>query len=189
MTKIRALVVDDEPVARDRLVRLLEQQADVELVGQCSNGLETVTAIEQLSPDLVFLDVQMPEMDGFEVVRALEAGRVPAVVFVTAFDEYAVRAFEVHALDYLLKPFSSVRFRARSPTHGINSIAIAPGTSAAGSQLAPALWNRRLGEDRRPPAGAIDRPRTSSAPEIGWCEAAGSYVRLRQASRTSSAKR
>ena len=110
--KIRALVVDDEPVARDRVVRLLQQQNDIELVGQCSNGLETVNAIEQLSPDLVFLDVQMPEMDGFEVVRALEAGHVPAVVFVTAYDEYAVRAFEVHALDYLLKPFSSVRFRA-----------------------------------------------------------------------------
>src|SRR3990170_4416991 len=110
--RIRALVVDDEPVARDRVVRLLQQQDDIELVGQCSNGLETVTAIEQLSPDLVFLDVQMPEMDGFEVVRALEASHVPAVVFVTAYDEYAVRAFEVHALDYLLKPFSSMRFRA-----------------------------------------------------------------------------
>ena len=110
--KIRALVVDDEPVARDRVVRLLQQQSDIELVGQCSNGLETVTAIERLSPDLVFLDVQMPEMDGFEVVKALDARHVPAVVFVTAYDEYALRAFEVHALDYLLKPFSSMRFRA-----------------------------------------------------------------------------
>src|SRR5437773_2695002 len=110
--KIRALVVDDEPVARDRVVRLLQQQADIELVGECSNGLETVTAIEQLSPDLVFLDVQMPEMDGFEVVRALRTGHMPAVVFVTAYDEYAVRAFEVHALDYLLKPFSGIRFSA-----------------------------------------------------------------------------
>ena len=181
MTKIRALVVDDEPVARDRIVRLLAQQADVDLVGQCSNGLETVTAIEQLSPDLVFLDVQMPEMDGFEVVRALEAGRVPAVVFVTAFDEYAVRAFEVHALDYLLKPFSSVRFRA-TLAHARDQL----DRHRAGDlgrrllELAPALWNKD-GIAKRAErllvrsTGRVHFVRTS---EIDWCEAAGNYVRL-----------
>jgi len=181
VTKIRALVVDDEPVARDRLVRLLEQQTDVELVGQCSNGLETVTAIEQLSPDLVFLDVQMPEMDGFEVVRALEARRVPAVVFVTAFDEYAVRAFEVHALDYLLKPFSSVRFRA-TLAHARDQL----DRHRAGDlgrrllELAPALWNKdgaTKTADRLlvRSTGRVYFVRTS---EIDWCEAAGNYVRL-----------
>ena len=180
ITKIRALVVDDEPVARDRVVRLLQQQADIELVGQCSNGLETVTAIERLSPDLVFLDVQMPEMNGFEVVRALEAGHVPAVVFVTAYDEYAVRAFEVHALDYLLKPFSSMRFRA-TLAHARDQLH----RHRAGElgrkllTLAPALWDKPGGG--RPErllvrsAGRVHFVRTA---EIEWCEAAGNYVRL-----------
>jgi two-component system LytT family response regulator len=178
--KIRALVVDDEPVARDRVVRLLQQQADIELVGQCSNGLETVTAIEQLSPDLVFLDVQMPEMDGFEVVRALEARHVPAVVFVTAYDEYAVRAFEVHALDYLLKPFSSIRFRAtlahaRDQLHRQHAGELGRKLLT----LAPTLWDKPGGS--RPErllvrsAGRVHFVRTS---EIEWCEAAGNYVRL-----------
>jgi two-component system, LytTR family, response regulator len=181
MTRIRALVVDDEPVARDRLIRLLEQQGDIDLVGQCSNGLETVTAIEQLSPDLVFLDVQMPEMDGFEVVRALEAGHVPAVVFVTAYDEYAVRAFEVHALDYLLKPFSSVRFRA-TLAHAREQL----DRHRAGDlgrrllELAPTLWEKNgtpKTADRLlvRSTGRVHFVRTS---EIDWCEAAGNYVRL-----------
>jgi two-component system, LytTR family, response regulator len=178
--KIRALVVDDEPVARDRVVWLLQQQADIELVGECSNGLETVTAIEQLAPDLVFLDVQMPEMDGFEVVRALEAGHVPAVVFVTAYDEYAVRAFEVHALDYLLKPFSSIRFRAtlahaRDQLHRDHAGELGRKLLT----LAPTLWDKPGGA--RPErllvrsAGRVHFVRTS---EIEWCEAAGNYVRL-----------
>ena len=178
--KIRALVVDDEPVARDRVVRLLQQQGDIELVGECSNGLETVTAIEQLSPDLVFLDVQMPEMDGFEVVRALEAGHVPAVVFVTAYDEYAVRAFEVHALDYLLKPFSSIRFRAtlahaRDQLHRHHAGELGRKLLT----LAPTLWDKPGGT--RPErllvrsAGRVHFVRTA---EIEWCEAAGNYVRL-----------
>lgn len=184
--KIRALVVDDEPVARDRVVRLLQQQADIELVGQCSNGLETVTAIEQLSPDLVFLDVQMPEMDGFEVVRALEAGHVPAVVFVTAYDEYAVRAFEVHALDYLLKPFSSMRFRAtlahaRDQLHRYRAGELGRKLLT----LAPTLWEKSEKPDNPSgarherllvrSAGRVHFVRTS---EIEWCEAAGNYVRL-----------
>jgi two-component system LytT family response regulator len=190
--KIRALVVDDEPVARDRVVRLLQQQADIELVGQCSNGLETVTAIERLAPDLVFLDVQMPEMDGFEVVRALEATHVPAVVFITAYDEYAVRAFEVHALDYLLKPFSSMRFRA-TLAHARDQLH----RHRAGElgrkllTLAPSLWDKpdkqaqsetpdkpaRAGPERLlvRSAGRVHFVRTS---DIEWCEAAGNYVRL-----------
>jgi two-component system LytT family response regulator len=181
VAKIRALVVDDEPVARDRLVRLLQEQSDIELVGQCSNGLETVTAIERLLPDLVFLDVQMPEMNGFDVVRALEAGHVPAVVFVTAYDEYAVRAFEVHALDYLLKPFSSVRFRAtlahardqldrhRAGDLGRKLLALAPALSDTSG---PGRFPERLLVRS---TGRVHFVRTS---EIDWCEAAGNYVRL-----------
>lgn len=180
ITKIRTLVVDDEPVARERVVQLLRQQGDIELVGECANGLETVAAIEQLSPDLVFLDVQMPEMDGFEVMRALEAGRVPAVVFVTAYDEYAVRAFEVHALDYLLKPFSSIRFtatlaHARDQLHRDHAGELGRKLLT----LAPTLWERPGGA--RPErllvrsAGRVHFVRTA---DIEWCEAAGNYVRL-----------
>jgi two-component system LytT family response regulator len=111
MTKIRTLVVDDEPVARARVVSLLGEEPDIELVGECSSGPQAVSAITERSPDLIFLDVQMPEMDGFELARVLGPDRMPAVVFVTAFDQYALRAFEVHAIDFLLKPVSPERLQ------------------------------------------------------------------------------
>jgi two-component system, LytTR family, response regulator len=109
--KMRTLIVDDEPLARERLRRFLEAEPTVEIVGEATEGREALGIIEELKPDLVFLDVQMPEMDGFSVIRDLEShGRIPpAVVFVTAFDQFAVKAFEVHAVDYLLKPFDAVR--------------------------------------------------------------------------------
>jgi len=110
MSALRVLIVDDEPIARRGIRSRLESQPDVEIVGECANGLEAVAAIEKRSPDLVFLDVQMPEMDGFEVIRAVGVEHMPAVVFVTAYDQYALRAFEVHAVDYLLKPFDEERF-------------------------------------------------------------------------------
>lgn len=108
--KLRVFVVDDEAPARKKIIRFLERDPDVELVGQAANGSEAVTSIQQSEPDLVFLDVQMPGMDGFEVVRKLEPGPLPRVVFVTAHDEYAIQAFEVHAFGYLLKPFDQERF-------------------------------------------------------------------------------
>ena len=110
MARIRALIVDDEPIARRGIRKQLEAQPQIEILKECVNGLEAVAAIEELSPDLVFLDVQMPEMDGFEVIEAVGADNMPAVVFVTAYDTYALRAFEVHAVDYLLKPFDEERF-------------------------------------------------------------------------------
>jgi two-component system LytT family response regulator len=109
---IRALIVDDEPLARRGIRQLLEPNEDVEVVGECRNGRETLAALDTLAPDLVFLDVQMPELDGFEVVRARGPSRMPYVIFVTAYDEFAVRAFETHALDYLVKPVNAVRFAA-----------------------------------------------------------------------------
>jgi two-component system LytT family response regulator len=108
---IRALIVDDEAPARAKLKRLLAREGDVELVGEARNGLEAVALIREAAPDVVFLDVQMPECDGFGVIEQLGAGEMPVVVFVTAFDEHAVRAFEVQALDYLLKPAAPERFR------------------------------------------------------------------------------
>jgi len=108
--KIKVLIVDDEQPARMMIRRLLDGRAEIEIVGECENGLEAVAAIESKQPNLVFLDVQMPEVDGFAVIESLTAKPLPHIVFVTAYDQYAVRAFEVNALDYLLKPFDRERF-------------------------------------------------------------------------------
>jgi two-component system LytT family response regulator len=107
---VRVVIVDDEPLARRTLRVLLEPEAGVEIVAEAGNGAEALDAIAATQPDLVFLDVQMPEMDGFEVLNALGPERMPAVIFVTAFDEHAVRAFDAEAADYLLKPFDDERF-------------------------------------------------------------------------------
>ena len=109
--KIRTLIVDDEPLARRWLRKLLAEEADFELLGECSDGLEAIARIKQDHPDLVFLDVQMPGTDGFGVLWGLEKEEVPAIIFVTAYDQYAVEAFRLHALDYLLKPFGTERFQ------------------------------------------------------------------------------
>ncbi|NUO78882.1 response regulator transcription factor [candidate division KSB1 bacterium] len=111
-THIRTLVVDDEPLAREGLKELLARAPDVEIVGECRDGFEAITALESARVDLLFLDVQMPELNGFEVLAALSEEQWPAVIFVTAYDEYALRAFEVHAVDYLLKPLDPDRFHA-----------------------------------------------------------------------------
>jgi len=107
---MRVLVVDDEPPARRKLMNFLRQERDVEIVGEAGNGEKAAALIEELEPDVVFLDVQMPGMTGFEILETL-GGRVPLIVFVTAYDQYAVKAFEVHALDYLLKPFDRARLQ------------------------------------------------------------------------------
>ncbi|MBS1811896.1 MAG: response regulator transcription factor [Acidobacteria bacterium] len=105
------MIVDDEPPARRNLRALIKHDADIELVKECGNGKEAVSQIRALNPDLIFLDVQMPELDGFEVLAQLSGHPLPVIIFVTAYDQYALRAFEVSALDYLLKPFSDDRFR------------------------------------------------------------------------------
>src|SRR5262245_38068676 len=120
MEKIRVLIVDDEPLAREGIQMRLKPEPDVEVIGECRNGREAVAVISRENPDLVFLDIQMPRMDGFAVIEALGADRMPHLIFVTAYDEHALRAFEVHALDYLLKPIDGARFRealARARDH------------------------------------------------------------------------
>jgi len=107
---IRALIVDDEPLARERIRTLLAECRNVEVVGECRDGREAVNAILAERPDLVFLDIQMPELDGFEVIKAIGNEFLPAIIFVTSFDEYAIRAFDVNAIDYLLKPINAARF-------------------------------------------------------------------------------
>jgi len=110
--KIRTLIVDDEPLARKRIRLLAQEEPDLECVGECSSGPDAIAAIGRNPPDLAFLDIQMPEMDGFEVLEKVPRERLPAIVFTTAYDKHAVRAFEIHALDYLLKPIEPNRFKA-----------------------------------------------------------------------------
>ena len=112
MTKseIKVLVVDDELLGRKRIRSLLSDHVDINIVGECVNGREAVEAIQNLKPDLVFLDIQMPRINGFEVVEIIGTENMPAVIFVTAYNEYAIRAFEINAVDYLLKPFDEERF-------------------------------------------------------------------------------
>lgn len=111
---IRVVVVDDEPLAREMISELAKGDVEIEIVAECANGTEALTAVREHSPDLLLLDVQMPELGGFALLEALKAEleRLPPVIFVTAYDQYAVRAFEFHALDYLLKPFDRERFEA-----------------------------------------------------------------------------
>jgi two-component system LytT family response regulator len=183
MNKIRTLVVDDEPVARTRLISLLQGEPDFEVAGECANGAEALSAISSESPDLVFLDVEMPEMDGLELARALGPDRMPPVVFVTAFNQYALQAFEIHALDYLLKPFSSERFRS-ALSHVREQVAQRRATTV-GRQLLAMLPEIRPREtlDRMVvrSSGRIYFVRTA---EIDWCEAAANYVCLHVGAQT-----
>jgi two-component system LytT family response regulator len=148
--KIRALIVDDEPLARQKVRLLLSEEADVELVGESQDGVEAVAQIEAAKPDLLLLDVQMPEMDGFEVLRRIPAAHLPIVIFTTAYDEHALRAFDAHALDYLLKPFKPERFkqavqRARELIGSQQAEAAARGLlELLGERATPATYLSRL---------------------------------------------
>ena len=178
--KIRTMIVDDEELGRERVRMMLAEHPDIDVVAECSDGPEAVKTIERERPDLVFLDVQMPGMNGFEVLESLEGEPLPAVVFVTAHDDYALRAFDIHALDFLLKPFDNGRFektleRARvqvSQTRG----------TAVDSRILSLLED--LKSDRKYPerlivksGGRVFFLRTE---EIDWVEAAGNYVRLHE---------
>ena len=173
--KIRAIIVDDEELARQVLREFLSAHPEIELVAECPNGFEAVKAAAELSPGLLFLDIQMPKLDGFEVLELIDGN--PAVIFVTAYDQYAIRAFEVHAIDYLLKPFSAERFeaslaRARERMSGKN-----PAPAAPASELAAAA---------RPPAQFLDRiavrdgTRVTIIPagKLEYAEAQDDYVAL-----------
>ncbi|MEO1652717.1 MAG: response regulator [Bacteroidota bacterium] len=111
MNTIKTLIVDDEVLARDKLAIFLAEETDFEVIGQCRNGLEALQSLDQSYPDLLFLDIQMPEMDGLELLRNLDVQKIPCIILVTAYDDYAIKAFEYHALDYLLKPFDRDRFQ------------------------------------------------------------------------------
>src|SRR5215470_12345041 len=184
--KIRTMIVDDEPPARRNLRALLKGVPDVELLKECGNGRDAVCQIRALQPDLVFLDVQMPELDGFEVLDNLAGHPLPVIIFVTAYDQYALKAFEVSALDYLLKPFDDARFHR------------------AMSRVLSFVRGRRREELNHRIISLLDQiqskqPNNTSAPldclmiknggrvlflrveEIDWIEAAGVYVQVHAA--------
>jgi two-component system LytT family response regulator len=176
--KLQALIVDDEPLARDRLQKLLDAEPEVSVIGQCANGKEAVKAIRDKRPDLVFLDVQIPELDGFGVIAALEADQIPVVIFVTAHDKFALKAFEVHAVDFLLKPFDRERFQT-ALKRAKERIA----------QKRPGELDQRLAAllaEIKPEAKALERMAIKTSgrvifiktSDIDWIEAADNYVNL-----------
>jgi two-component system LytT family response regulator len=175
---IRTLVADDEPLARERLVSLLGEEPDVEVVGECADAPSTLDAIHRLSPHLLFLDIQMPSGDGFRVVDGLGGQRLPLVIFVTAFDEHALRAFEVHAFDYLLKPFDAERFR-RALDRVRDELAQVESGRLAREALALASGGRAERFRRaRIVIKGNGRVYFLQTRDIDWIEAAGNYLKL-----------
>lgn len=171
--KVRVLVVDDEALARSNLTVLLRRDPEIEIIGECSSGAEALTTIRSQRPDLVFLDVQMPECDGFDVLELLGRDLPPAIVFVTAYDQYALRAFEAGALDYLLKPFDNPRFE--------RALARAKDRLARGSAPNPAPERIVIKS-----AGQIIFLKVS---DIDWIEAADYYVCLHVGTKTHLLRR
>jgi two-component system LytT family response regulator len=182
---IKTLIVDDEPLARQKLRMFLEDVGGLEIVGECQNGLEAIEAIRGDAPDLVFLDVQMPGADGFEVVKAVGPAEMPAIVFVTAFDRFAVQAFEAHALDYLLKPFSRARLadavdRAREALRS-------RGRGSLEERLAALVAGVGAGSPQHPERFAVktgNEYHFVKSAEVEWVEAADNYVSLHVGRRT-----
>lgn len=181
---IRTVIADDEPLARDKVKTHLAEDPDIEIVAECCDGLQTVNALVNLKPDLLFLDVQMPELDGFGVLDKMAGGALPAIVFVTAFDRYALRAFEVHALDYLLKPFDRARFQ--SALNRAKKAVTIREVGEVNRKLLALLADLRAGKRQSEECAHVERFMIKSrgrvfflnVNEIDWIEAAGNYVRL-----------
>jgi len=180
--KIRALIVDDEPLAREGIRIRLKKEPDIEVIGECGNGWEAVTIILRDVPDLVFLDIQMPRLDGFGVIEAVGVRQMPHVIFVTAYDEHALRAFEVSALDYLLKPVDGERFfealeRARNRIRGKNLEAI---SAQLGKMLAALKAERKYLErlSIKSTGKSGGRVIFLGVDEIDWIGAADNYVQI-----------
>lgn len=176
---LRVLVVDDEPLAREKIRGMTADDLDLIVVGECSNGAEAIEAIRSLRPDLVLLDVQMPEVGGFAVLEALKDESIPPVIFITAYDHYAVRAFEFHALDYLLKPFDRERFntaierakrhlRRDSSANGIDARILA----LLEQMREPPRYSERL------VVKSSGRVFFLNTVEIDWIEAEGNYINI-----------
>lgn len=182
--KIRALIVDDEPLGRRGVLRFLKNDPEIEVVAQCGDGESAVDAILARNPDLVFLDIQMPEMDGFEVVRRVGPQKMPVTIFVTAYDRYAVRAFDANAIDYLLKPVGQARFE-RALARAKERIAESSKEDVAERIVATLEQIKRQDKHLdRLPISENGRILFVKAREIDWIEANGNYARLHVGART-----
>jgi two-component system LytT family response regulator len=176
--KIRALIVDDESLVRNRIRRYLRGEPDIEIIGECADGMAAEAALRNTRPDLLFLDIQMPGMTGFQVIEAVTSDKMPVTIFVTAHEEFALRAFETHALDYLLKPFRQERFRealCRARTY------LQGNRNAVLQQQMAGLLESLSQEFRREPRLAVKsdgRVLFLGLDEIDWVEAVGDYVNL-----------
>jgi two-component system LytT family response regulator len=182
--KIATLVVDDEPIARHAVVRLLQEDPDIVLAGECGDGASAAQAICQQSPDLVFLDIQMPAMTGLDVVATIGAARMPATVFVTAYEQYAVRAFEANAVDYLVKPFGRDRFveTLRRAKARLGAGSVPSEGSGAIQQVLDAL-RRREGYLERVPVRVNERVTFVDVDDIVWIKANRNVVEIHLADR------
>jgi two-component system LytT family response regulator len=174
---IRVVVADDQPMARERLRALLSDERDIEIVALAATGPEAVDAIERLSPDLVLLDLQMPELNGIEVVQAVGVERMPATIFVTAYDDYAVQAFEVNAVDYLLKPFGRGRLQ-KALTRARQHLDRARAGMLAERLLAVVDALRPRGASARLLIKCDGRVTFVEVERIDWLQAEGNYVRI-----------
>lgn len=183
--KLAALVVDDEPIARHAIVRLLREDEQVEVVGECGDGVSAVEAIRARSPDLVFLDIQMPAITGLDVVATIGADRMPATVFVTAFEQYAVRAFEANAVDYLVKPFSRGRFADALRRVKGRLAAAHGGGDAASARIMQALEALRRRDDYldRIPVREDESVVLIDVADIVWIRSNRNTVRIHAAGR------
>ena len=182
---LTVIVADDEKIARRRLVRLIEETGEAEVIAACAGGREAVAQTLALSPQLLFLDVQMPDLDGFGVLRELPRSAVPATVFVTAFDQYAVRAFDVHAVDYLLKPFDTARFREafERAKQRVQSGAKGAGDERLRALVADYIANASPAAQSRQPLDRVavkvdGSMRIVKTADIDWWETDGNYMRL-----------
>ena len=186
MEPIKTLIVDDEKPARSRLTLCLRREPDVEIVGMARDGLEAVKQIRALSPDLIFLDVRMPHLDGFGVINQVGIDAMPSTIFTTAYDEHAIKAIESHALDYLLKPFSDERFEA-ALAHARKQVALRNNQSTpavAAVDSAPDVAESTRTYPERIAMRANGRILFLDVNQIDWIEAAGIYVNLHMGDKT-----
>ena len=181
---VRVLIADDEPLARRRSARLLRERDDVEILAQCSGGSEAIAAIREQSPDLVLLDIQMPDVDGFGVITEVGLEKMPQVIFVTAYDQHAIKAFEINAVDYIVKPYTSERFH-EAVDRAIARIGVRPAESTADEARLVSVLQRVFADEEKNERGSDrilvrdrDRIRLVRAHDVDWVESEANYVRL-----------
>lgn len=176
---IRAIIVDDEPLAREKVQLFAQGEKDIEIVDVCANGHEAIASYQKFKPELLFLDIQMPEMSGFDVLNQLNCNPLPGIIFITAYDEFALQAFEFHALDYLLKPYDRARFKKATDhaRESIQSLSLAEVTTEQIKTLLDSIKQSHPSLDRLI-VKTNGRIIFLKIEDIDWMEAAGNYVNL-----------